>query len=111
MSKYQENMNKWRKLWKNQMIYYVENILSETYKNINIHYTISIHQKGHKLYVVLSYDGEYSIDSTRSSLLNFSDITNDAPSVPSSVDDKKNKTNDIYQQKLLHSENNSYSSV
>ena len=85
MKQYQENMTKWRKLFNNQMIYYVKNILSVTYSNINSNYIISIHESGnHKLYVVLRDNKGFTEndDEDRSSILNFSEVTNNEPSEP-----------------------------
>lgn len=84
MKKYQENMDKWRKLFNNQMNYYVKNILSVTYSNINTNYIISIHESGpHKLYIVLRYNKAF-IEGTddKSSILNFSEVTNNEPTQP-----------------------------
>ena len=82
VKQYGKNMNKWRKLFNNQMIYYVKNILAVTYSNININYLISIHEKGnHKLYVVLRYTQNVN-DADQSSILNFSQITNNEPTRP-----------------------------
>merc|ERR1712154_734789 len=70
-------MDKWRKLFNNQMIYYVENSLAPTYTKIDSIFVVKIHQKGHKLYVVLSYSKDHH--ESHSSILNFSEVTTKSP--------------------------------
>eukprot|EP01084_Bolivina_argentea_P251156 421125_1 len=78
MKNYTISMNKWRKLFNNQMTYYIENILNPTYSNINSSYRIAIHKKGKKLYVVLSYANEYENDD-KSSILNYQHVKTQTP--------------------------------
>mmetsp|Transcript_54679 Transcript_54679/g.87398 ORF Transcript_54679/g.87398 Transcript_54679/m.87398 type:complete len:236 (+) Transcript_54679:73-780(+) len=106
MKTYTQNMEKWRKLFKNQMTFYVENTLSNTVTNIDDNYEIAIHEQGHKLYVVLSYLSDYSHGGDKSSILNFSEVTNEGPSLPIN-------TRHANKQPLLlsHQNNESYSAV
>ena len=57
LRQYTADMEQWRKLFNNQMVYYLENTVIPSYSGRNWNYGLTIHQTetGHKLYVVLSY--------------------------------------------------------